>query len=50
MYFGRAVSTEVAVTTDRFVRKTGIVSINTEELNFDKIETVVIEQPILGRL
>ena len=50
MYFGRAVSTEIAVTTDRFVRKTGIVSFDTEELSLDKIETVVVEQTILGRL
>lgn len=50
MYFGRAVSTEIAVTSDRFIRKTGIVSYDTEELALDKIETVVVEQSIIGRL
>jgi uncharacterized membrane protein YdbT with pleckstrin-like domain len=50
MYFGRAVSTEIAVTSDRFVRKTGIISFDTEELALDKIETVAVEQSIVGRL
>jgi uncharacterized membrane protein YdbT with pleckstrin-like domain len=41
---------EVAVTTDRFVKKTGLVSINTEEVSLDKIEEVNIETTILGRI
>jgi uncharacterized membrane protein YdbT with pleckstrin-like domain len=49
-YFGRAVSTEIAVTSDRFVRKTGIISYDTEELGHDKIETVAVTQSVAGRL
>lgn len=49
-YFARAVSTEIVVTSDRFVRKTGLISYDTEELSHDKIETVLVEQSILGRL
>lgn len=41
---------EVAVTTDRFVKKTGLVSINTEEVSLDKIEEVNVETSILGRI
>lgn len=41
---------EVAVTTDRFVKKTGLISINTEEVSLDKIEEVNIETTILGRI
>jgi len=41
---------EVAVTTDRFVKKTGLVSINTEEVSLDKIEEVNVETSIIGRI
>jgi uncharacterized membrane protein YdbT with pleckstrin-like domain len=50
VYFARAVSTEMAVTTDRFVRKTGLVSFDTEEVGLEMIETVIVEQSILGRV
>jgi hypothetical protein len=41
---------EIAVTSDRFVKKAGLVSIKTEEVSLDKIEEVVVEESILGRI
>jgi uncharacterized membrane protein YdbT with pleckstrin-like domain len=54
-YFGfvrfiRGIALEVAVTTDRFVKKTGFVSITTEEVSLDKIEEVNVDESILGRI
>ena len=54
-YFGfvrfiRGISIEVAVTSDRFVKKTGFVSITTEEVSLDKIEEVNVDETILGRI
>jgi uncharacterized membrane protein YdbT with pleckstrin-like domain len=54
-YFGlvrfvHGIALEVAVTSDRFVKKTGFVSINTEEMSIDKIEEVNVEETILGRI
>lgn len=48
--FIRAFATEIAVTTDRFVRKTGLISIQSEEVSLDKIEEVTVHQSILGRI
>lgn len=48
--FIRAFATEIAVTTDRFVRKTGLISIQSEEVSLDKIEEVTVVQSILGRI
>ena len=47
---GRAISTEIAVTNERFIKKSGIVSFDTEEIGLDNIETISVEQSILGRL
>ncbi len=41
---------EVAVTNDRFVKKTGLVAIKTEEVSLDKIEEVNVAETILGRI
>lgn len=49
-YFVHGVALEVAVTTDRFVKKTGLVSIKTEEVSLDKIEEVNVVESILGRI
>jgi uncharacterized membrane protein YdbT with pleckstrin-like domain len=46
----RAWTTEIAVTTDRFVRKTGLIAIKSEEVSLDKIEEVTVNQSILGRI
>jgi hypothetical protein len=40
---------EVAVTSDRFVQKSGLVAITTEEVSLDKIEEVNVDESILGR-
>ena len=48
--FVHGIALEIAVTTDRFVKKTGLVSIKTEEVSLDKIEEVNIEESILGRI
>jgi uncharacterized membrane protein YdbT with pleckstrin-like domain len=48
--FIRAFATEIAVTSDRFVRKTGLISIQSEEVSLDKIEEVTVHQTILGRI
>lgn len=50
VYFARAVSSEIAVTTDRFIRKAGLISFDTEEVGLEMIETVIVEQSILGRV
>lgn len=54
-YFGfvrfiHGIAREVAVTSDRFVKKTGLVSITTEEVSLDKIEEVNVDETILGRI
>ena len=54
-YFGmirfvHGIALEVAVTSDRFVKKTGLVSITTEEVSLDKIEEVNVDETILGRI
>jgi uncharacterized membrane protein YdbT with pleckstrin-like domain len=48
--FIHGIALEIAVTSDRFVKKTGLVSIQTEEVSLDKIEEVNIEESILGRI
>lgn len=49
-YFIHGIALEVAVTTDRFVKKTGLVSITSEEVSLDKIEEVNVAESILGRI
>ena len=48
--FVHGIALEVAVTTDRFVKKSGLVSIKTEEVSLDKIEEVNVEESIMGRV
>jgi uncharacterized membrane protein YdbT with pleckstrin-like domain len=55
LFFGlriliRAYALELAVTSDRFVKKTGLISITTEEVSLDKIEEVNVNETILGRI
>jgi len=49
-YFFHGIALEIAVTSDRFVKKTGFISIQTEEVSLDKIEEVNIEESVLGRI
>ena len=42
--------TEIAVTNRRVIYKTGLVRRRTNEMNMDKVESVKIDQSILGRM
>jgi uncharacterized membrane protein YdbT with pleckstrin-like domain len=48
--FIHGVALEVAVTTDRFVKKTGLIAIVTQEVSLVEIEKVNLQQSIPGRL
>jgi uncharacterized membrane protein YdbT with pleckstrin-like domain len=48
-WFRRAI-TELAVTTHRVIYKRGFLSRHTVEMNMDKVETVDVDQSILGRI
>jgi uncharacterized membrane protein YdbT with pleckstrin-like domain len=43
-------STEIVVTNRRVIYKRGLISRFTREMNMEKIESVGVEQPLLGRL
>jgi uncharacterized membrane protein YdbT with pleckstrin-like domain len=43
-------TTEIAVTNRRVIYKTGLISRETNEMNMDKVESVKVDQSILGRL
>jgi uncharacterized membrane protein YdbT with pleckstrin-like domain len=43
-------TTEVAVTNLRVIYKTGFIQRRTNEMNMDKVESVQVDQSILGRL
>jgi uncharacterized membrane protein YdbT with pleckstrin-like domain len=42
--------TEIAVTTHRVIYKTGFIRRHTVEMNMDKVETVDVDQSLLGRM
>lgn len=42
--------TEIAVTSSRVIYKRGLIRRRTAEMNMDKVETVEVDQSILGRL
>jgi uncharacterized membrane protein YdbT with pleckstrin-like domain len=42
--------TEIAVTDKRIIYKRGLLRRETEEMNLDKVETVMVRQSILGRI
>lgn len=44
------ITTEIVVTTFRFVYKTGLVSRNTQEVSLNKIEEITLHQTVFGRL
>ena len=46
----RRLTTELAVTSKRLIAKTGLVSRSTLELNLSKVESVRVQQSILGRV
>jgi len=43
-------TTEIAVTDRRIIYKTGFVSRETAEMNMHRVETVAVEQSIIGRI
>ncbi len=42
--------TEIAVTNLRVIYKVGFIRRRTSEMNMEKVESVVVNQPILGRI
>jgi uncharacterized membrane protein YdbT with pleckstrin-like domain len=46
----RRVTTEFAVTDRRVIYKTGLISRHTLEMNRSKVESVDVDQPLLGRI
>jgi uncharacterized membrane protein YdbT with pleckstrin-like domain len=42
--------TEIAVTNRRVIYKKGLIRRQTNEMNMDKVESVQVEQSILGRM
>jgi uncharacterized membrane protein YdbT with pleckstrin-like domain len=46
----KSFTTEIAVTTTRVVHKQGFITRHTKEMNLDKVESVVVDQSILGRI
>src|ERR1043165_8803868 len=43
-------TTEIAVTDRRIIYKTGFIRRKTTEMHMDKVESVEVEQPVLGRI
>lgn len=46
----KMISSEFAITTKRVIMKTGLINTNTFELNLSKIESVNVNQSILGKI
>lgn len=46
----RVISTELALTTNRVIAKTGFIRRNTVELRLEKVEGFVVDQSIVGRI
>lgn len=43
-------TTEIAVTTRRVIQKRGLIRRQTGEMNMEKVESVIVDQTILGRI
>jgi uncharacterized membrane protein YdbT with pleckstrin-like domain len=46
----KALATEITITTDRFIKKSGLISFRSEDISLDKIEEIELHQSILGAL
>lgn len=46
----KALATEIAVTSDRFVKKSGLISFQSEDMSLDKVEEIELNESILGAL
>jgi uncharacterized membrane protein YdbT with pleckstrin-like domain len=42
--------TEIAVTNRRVIYKKGLIRLKTNEMNMDKVESVQVDQSVLGRM
>jgi len=45
----RKLTTEIAVTDRRVIYKSGMMQTHTDEMNMDKVESVLVDQSVLGR-
>ena len=43
-------TTEIAITTRRLIFKRGIVARHVDEMSIDRVEGVIVEQGVLGRI
>jgi hypothetical protein len=43
-------NTEIFVTSKRIIMKTGFIAISSLEMNIDKVESVLVNQGLLGRM
>ncbi|HWF00167.1 MAG TPA: PH domain-containing protein [Caulobacteraceae bacterium] len=48
--YARSSATEIAVTTHRIIYKSGLLSVRSVEMNRDKVESVIVDQDLLGRM
>lgn len=46
----RSITTEIAVTNTRVIYKTGFIRRHTVEMNMDKVESVDVDQSLVGRI
>ena len=46
----KVAGTEITVTSQRVIYKIGILSRSTVEMNLDKVESVLVQQSLLGRM
>jgi hypothetical protein len=46
----RAYATEMVVTTDRFIKKSGLISFEAEDMSLDKVEEIELHESVLGAL
>jgi uncharacterized membrane protein YdbT with pleckstrin-like domain len=46
----RVAGTEISVTSQRVIYKTGLLSRSTVEMNLDKVESVLVQQSLAGRM
>jgi hypothetical protein len=46
----KAFATEIAVTTDRFVKKSGLISFQSEDMSLDKVEEIELNESVFGAL
>lgn len=48
--FAKLFSIEIAVTNERFIKKSGLVGFAAEELGLENVELISVEQSVLGRI